>query len=201
MDYNAFSVNKETIKPETRKVVIFGECDTHGGVLDMKLNMSLDEHLVDAESYVMEMNDDSFSVTVDNLQPGTSYYYCYSAEFGNNYRLMTDVGVFTTLSDLPVVKTMPIEPTAFTQTSAVCWGRIIDEGSSPIVQRGIRYGVTTHPENDGVFVSTDSDEHDFCVIIEGLEPGTTYYYCAYAINEVGIGYGDIIQFNTLTLSK
>lgn len=196
IDYDAFFVTQETIKPETHKVAFFGECDSHG-VQGMKLSIGLDEHLVNAESYPMDVDNNSFSIIVDNLNPNTLYYYRYVIEFGDNNNLMTDVGVFTTLSDLPVVKTLPIEATAFTQTSAVCWGRIIDEGLSPIVQRGIRLGVTPTPDTDGAVFSTDADENDFCVIIDNLSPGTTYYYCAYAVNNEGVGYGDIIEFKTL----
>ena len=69
------------------------------------------------------------------------------------------------------------------------------EGSSPIIQCGICWGTTSDPIHNGVYSPSVSNEN-ILVALSELTPGTTYYYCAYAINNVGTGYGTILNFNT-----
>lgn len=293
IDYNTFSITEENIQPGAHNVMVSGEYDFLGEVTNMKLNIGLDEQLTDAESHSMNLDNQSFSVTVDNLKPSTSYYYCYVVEFDNNHKLLTDVDIFKTLSEKPVVRileahvvdstkisvkcivdddfgmditergicwnhtgnpslndnhvaqahpvnglgeytcditshplnppyyirayaknsmgtsysnevlpiekptveTLPTEASAITQTSATCMGRIVKEGSSPILQCGICWSTTSDPVNNGVFSPSVSNEN-ILVTLSELTPGTTYYYCAYAINNVGAGYGTIMNFNT-----
>ena len=299
IDYESFSITKEIIKPETRKVVISGEYDLVGEVSSMKLNMGQNEQLIDAESYLMNIDSQSFSVTVDSLSAGSLYYYCYVVEFIDGYKMLTEIGEFTTLSEKPLVKTleitavdatsfmvkclveddfgsaitergiywntdgnpgindhkvkheesgvgeyvckmenlepnmtyyvrayaknekglsyanevlhfqtMPLEiPTVetlsvedITQTTAVCWGKIVNEGSSAVNQRyGIRLGTTSDFSIDGALFSGNSDGDCFYVNFTDLLPNTTYYYCAYAVNDEGACYGDTLDFQTLSL--
>lgn len=296
IDYESFSITKEIIKPEIHKVVISGEFDLIGEVSSMKLNMGQNEKLIDAESYLMNIGSQSFSVTVDSLSAGSLYYYCYVVEFIDGYKMLTETDEFTTLSDKPLVRTLEVTavdsitfqvksiidddfgmaitergicwnhtgnpslddhrvahqengigeytcqisglelnttyfvrayakndmgtsyanevlgfktdnfemPTVetlpisdLTQTSVLCGGRIENEGSSPITERGIRWGVTPNPNIDGEFLPSNSNEDDFHVSLTGLTQSTIYYYCAYATNNEGIGYGDVIEFTTL----
>lgn len=300
IDYNTFSITEESIQPGTRSVTVSGEYSFVGVVKSMKLEIGLDEQLVDVESHSVDLDNQSFSATVDGLTPGTSYHYCYAVEFDNNHKLLTEVGAFTTLPlsgkpvvrtlevkaddsvtfqvkcivdedfgssitergifwgldnnpslnnsncvvhpenglgeyscqitgfelnttyfvrayaknemglsyaeevlgfktdayEKPIVETLPIDTTAFTQTSAVCKGRIVNEGSSPVIQRGICWGITPNPDIDGNYVPSVSNENDFEIVIEGLSPSTTYYFCAYAINDEGTGYGAVESFVT-----
>lgn len=293
IDYNTFSITEENIQPGAHNVMVSGEYDFLGEVTNMKLNIGLDEQLTDAESHSMNLDNQSFSITVDNLKPSKSYYYCYVVEFDNNHKLLTDVDVFKTLSEKPVVRildarvvdstkisvkcivdddfgmdisergicwnhtgnpslndnhvaqthpvnglgeytcditsnplnppyyirayaknsmgisysdevlpiekptveTLPTETGAITQTSATCKGRIEDEGSSPVTERGIYWGITPEPDN-WTYSPSGPNGDEFLVTLSELTPGTTYYYCAYATNNVGTGYGTILNFNT-----
>lgn len=294
IDYNTFSITEENILPEKNKVLVSGKYDFLGEVLNMKLNIGLDEQLADTESHLMNLENQSFFVTVEGLEPNISYYYRYVIEFNNQHKLLTDVGTFTTLSDKPevrtlevtavdtttiyvkcivdddfgmtitergicwnhtgnptiddnlvtdqynelgeytcritsvdlntpyfvrayakndmgpsygealqyafkkpTVETLPMGTTSFTQISATCCGEINDQGSSLVIQRGICWGVTPNLVVAGDYVPSDLNESNFCVTLTDLSPNTTYYYCAYAINNVGIGYGEIVPFTTL----
>lgn len=302
IDYDTFSITSESIQPDKRKVLVSGEYDFLGEVMSMKLNMGRNEQMTDAESYPVNLDNQSFSITVEGLEPYTHYKYCYAVEFDNNHKLLTDVGTFMTLSDKPevrtletkavdsitysvksivdddfgmgiiergvcwalannpsindnhvahqvnglgeytciisglelnttyfvrayakngiglsyaeevlcfeteafekpTVETLPMETSAYTQTSAYCCGKIKFEGSSPVTQRGICWSTTPNPDVDGNYVSSDTNENDFCALISNLLPSTTYYFCAYAINTAGTGYGKIRKFTTLDSNK
>ena len=269
-----------------------------GEVTGMKLNIGLNEQLADAESYPMHVENTTFDGSVDNLEAGTLYYYCFVVEFGSNYKKLTDIGSFTTLSEKPKVRTLKVialgdlsyqvkgvvdddggsnitergvcwnqtgnpqinsyssfvacptngigefncqidglelnstyyvrayaknekgiayanevlsfETDAFenpiietkpvsgiTQTSAICGGKIISEGSSPVTQYGICWGTSPDLDINGEHTSSQSNETEFSVTLTDLSPSTLYYICAYAINNEGIGYGETIGFSTL----
>ena len=298
IDYNTFSITEENIQPEIHKVLMSGEFDFQGEVMGMKLSIGINEQLVDAESHTMDLDNHSFSITVENLDPGTTYHYCYVVEFDKNHKFLTDVGVFTTLSDKPVVRTLEVtavdsvtfrvksivdddfgigikergicwglnnnptlgnnhvahhesglgeyscqitglelntnyyvrayakneigisyaeevlgfktnayeKPTVktiqidvneITQTSAVCRGQIVYEGSSPVAECGIRWSDASTPDINGEFLPSNTNESSFVVYLTDLLPSTTYYFCAYATNNEGIGYGEIVDFTTL----
>lgn len=308
IDYDTFSITDQTIQPEKDKVSISGTYDFLGEVMGMQLNIGLDEQLADAESHPMHLENQSFSVTVEGLEPGQPYHYCYLVEFDNNHKLLTDIGVFSTRADKPVVRTLevkaidsvsfrvksivdndfgmaitergvcwgltdnptlsgnhlahhengvgqyscnitglelgttyyvrayaknemglsyanevlrfetdsivtpphveeapivetlPVNTSSITQTSAVCKGRIISEGSSPVTQRGICWSTSSNPNINGNHSSINLDENEFEVTLTDLTPNTTYHFCAYATNSVGTSYGEDKTFKTLALN-
>lgn len=296
IDYNTFSITEENIQPGLQSVTVCGEFDFLGTVTSMKLNIGLEEQLTDAESHPVDLENQRFTVIVDELTPYTSYYYCYVIEFDKNHKMLTEVSRFTTLSDkplvrtlgfskvdhvtfrvkcsvendfgmpikergvcwnnsgdptyddstlicsetgtgeydclitglelnrfyfvrayarnemglsyaqevigfktddfgIPIVETLPMEETI--QTTVVCRGRVVNEGSSSVNQRyGIRLGTTPDFSVDGECFPGNPDGEIFYVSFDDLLPNTTYYYCAYATNNEATGYGDTIGFTT-----
>ncbi len=88
-----------------------------------------------------------------------------------------------------------------TSTGATLSGQIIEDGGSPITERGIQYSDIKTNLNLSVIspftTGTTYDKYD-CNIIN-LQSDKIYYYRAYAKNEQTIGYGEIYSFSTLTL--
>ena len=86
-----------------------------------------------------------------------------------------------------------------TSCQASFWGRTISDGGTPIIERGICLSTnaidsfTFHP---AIYVG--DFENLFLSIITPLLPNTTYFYKAYAINEIGTAFGDIKSFVTKT---
>lgn len=195
IDYNTFSITKETILPDKHSVSVSGEYDFLGEVTGMKLNIDRDDQLVDAESYPMNLENQSFSVTVEGLDPGTLYYYCLVVEFDNNHKLLTDIDNFTTLSDCPKVRTL--EVTAVDSTT-VCVKCIVDDDyGAAITERGICWNLTGTPTlSDNHVTHHQSCEGPYSCNISGLEYNKTYYVCAYARNANGVGYGEVLGFHT-----
>jgi len=97
----------------------------------------------------------------------------------------------------PLVRTG--EASAITYSSATLSGIIIDDGNSTISEKGIL--LSTHPlpqlgHPRTQILPIDENSSVFEVTIDQLEPDTTYFYRAYAINGVGTSVGTIESFET-----
>lgn len=95
---------------------------------------------------------------------------------------------------LPDLTTMAI--TGVSYTSAISGGEVTDEGSAPVVSKGVCWNTTADPTiannktieigGPGVFTSN----------ITLLTSNTMYYVRAYATSSIGTGYGNQITFTT-----
>lgn len=75
------------------------------------------------------------------------------------------------------------------------------EGESTVTSRGIVWGSSPNLTYD-IFDEIEIDGEgtgEFSIPLNMLPPSTTFYYRAFAANEEGIGYGDVIEFSTLDL--
>lgn len=99
---------------------------------------------------------------------------------------------------LPVVNTL--EVTYITPTTAVCGGKIVSNGGSAIIKRGINWSDNIDTLKNGIgngnyenyFIAKDT----FNFSMAGLTPGKTYYVRAFVKNSLGIAYGNINTFST-----
>lgn len=73
-------------------------------------------------------------------------------------------------------------------------GLIKDTGKKEITSYGFRWGTGRELGKDKKLDSSIEANKMFSATISGLEPGTIYYYQAYATNATGSGYGDIKTF-------
>jgi uncharacterized protein (TIGR02145 family) len=82
------------------------------------------------------------------------------------------------------------------QTTAQCGGTITSDGGAAVIHRGVCW------RSDSIPVYSDNKTYDgtgtgsFVSSITGLTRLTRYYVRAYAMNDAGIGYGDIDSFTT-----
>lgn len=95
---------------------------------------------------------------------------------------------------LPVVETYP--PSGVTAVSAIAAGNVTAAGGGNIIERGIFWGETPDLPSEGEVFAAGSGMGEFQVILEGLEKQTTYYVCAFAVNEKGMSTGEVISFTT-----
>jgi hypothetical protein len=88
-------------------------------------------------------------------------------------------------------------PTDITTTNAVASGTISSDGNSSVTESGFVYSsnVAQPTTADNKTKSTDTGK-TFTAKLTGLTSGTTYHLRAYAINEVGTGYGAVVDFMT-----
>ena len=125
----------------------------------------------------------AFTCTMTGLTDNTVYHVrAYATNsVGTNYG---EDRVFSTLAYLPPSVEI-LTPTGITYTSFTCSGNVTNEGSYPVVERGIGYSTTPIPSEEDTYIPIGSGSGTFDTIISGLTPNTTYYVWAYARNNIG----------------
>jgi hypothetical protein len=103
---------------------------------------------------------------------------------------------FTTLVDLPVVKTTAV--TAVTKTDAVSGGEVTYDGGGTVTARGLVWGLTANPTIADNLIAGGTGTGVFVSNLTGLTKFTTYNVRAFATNSAGTAYGSNIQFTTLS---
>ena len=83
-----------------------------------------------------------------------------------------------------------------TDSSATVGGEVTDDGGASVTERGACYNTSSNPTiTDNSFLS-GSGTGAFDCNLKGLNKAMQYYYKAYAMNSVGIGYGEQKSFTT-----
>lgn len=136
----------------------------------------------------------SFNATIYGLAPATSYYIrayatnIIGTSYGNQFQFTTSPQI------IPTVATTDVS--AITATSAISGGNVISQGLTPVTQRGVCWSTIPNPTINNSHTNDGADIGTFVSFVTGLNPVTTYYLRAYAINSTGIAYGSVIQFTT-----
>jgi uncharacterized protein (TIGR02145 family) len=89
------------------------------------------------------------------------------------------------------------EPFDISEVTAVVGGNVVDHGGLDVSLRGLAYTTDIDNGGDWTEIPFGSGMGSYSAMIEGLEPGTTYYVRAYAANSAGTGYGEILSFTTV----
>ncbi|MBQ6068327.1 MAG: hypothetical protein IJK84_02395 [Bacteroidales bacterium] len=144
------------------------------------------------------------AVTLDQLSKGYGIRFESDSLYESLVYNLADVPLGTKEFDmgevylvgpsLPMVSATGIVD--ITAISAHCYGTIDNEGNSTIVEQGFVYSTMQYPTVDNYRVSASLGGDDFDCVLD-LEPHTTYYVRAYAVNAMGIGYSDQLVVTTL----
>ncbi len=123
------------------------------------------------------------------------------AGFKNTHKIVFTLVILMLLSGSCMKKEVPVLETwdvlLVTITSAVSGGTVIDEGSSSVISQGVCWSTEPEPTIQDFKTSEMTGQKQFSSSIKGLRGGTKYYVRAYAVNDVGIGYGNEVTFTTL----
>lgn len=98
---------------------------------------------------------------------------------------------------LPSLTTDPVSN--LTQTSVTFNGTIINEGAPAYHERGFVYSTSAQPtidNNAGRVTSAQNGQAIFSNNVSGLSANASYYVRAYAINTIGVAYGNDVAFIT-----
>jgi len=97
-------------------------------------------------------------------------------------------------TSIPTVTTSSV--TNIFTTSASCGGNVIHDGSAAITAKGVCWDTTSSPTVTDSSTINGTGEGTFTSAITGLNASTHYYVRAYAVNSVGIGYGNEVTFDS-----
>lgn len=102
----------------------------------------------------------------------------------------------------PTIPTLTTDSiTQITDTTAFGGGNIIDDGGSSVTVRGLCWSITPNPDTSSNKSSNGNGSGAYTSNLSGLSANITYYVRAYAINNVGIAYGEERQFTTTNISN
>jgi uncharacterized protein (TIGR02145 family) len=138
----------------------------------------------------------SFSTTLPNLAPNTTYYIRAFAtnEVGTGYGSEIKVTTFSGTA-IPTLTTIPISD--ITSTTAKSGGIITGDCGSVVTSKGVVWSTSPNPTISlNTKTSNGTGTGSFNSSLTGLTPNTTYYVKAYATNSSGTGYGNEVTFKT-----
>jgi uncharacterized protein (TIGR02145 family) len=95
---------------------------------------------------------------------------------------------------IPTISTIDIS--SISDTSAQSGGKITSNGHATVTEKGVCWSTNQTPSISDKKTSDGKDTNSYKSNLTGLEPNTKYYLRAYATNEKGTGYGEIISFTT-----
>ncbi len=141
-------------------------------------------------------NSKTFSSKMIDLLPNSTYYVRAFVENEGGVSYGNEVSFTTKLTSLPNVVTNSV--TSITTSSAICSGQVLDDGGYTIFENGICWATSINPTynySSHSFYSTPGIG-SFDINVSNLQPNTTYFYRAYAINSKGFSYGENKTFTT-----
>lgn len=136
----------------------------------------------------------SFSYIIRSLDYNTNYYVRAFATNSQGTAYSAPVK-FLTSAGVPKVTTG--NATKIEGYSAHLGGTIENNGGSGIKLRGICISENPNPTYPGRCIVTMNTSNNYIIDFDGLDSETTYYYRAWAENDLGIGYGEEKSFTSL----
>ena len=100
----------------------------------------------------------------------------------------------TDTAKAPVVTTQAV--TNVVQTTATGNGTVVSDGGAEVTERGVCWNTTGDPTLADNHANNGTGIGSYSVYINGLNPYTLYHVRAYAINRVGVSYGNDVSFLT-----
>jgi uncharacterized protein (TIGR02145 family) len=135
-----------------------------------------------------------FSTTIKGLKSGSIYYIRPYAQNSRDVFYGAEI-IFATLGS-PSVITSAV--TGITPIGATSGGNIESDGGSAITEKGICWSKQIDPTIDDSRTLEGTGTGVFVSNFTSLEPGTLYYVRSYAVNKIGVAYGNLLSFTTLT---
>lgn len=189
-----FDLSREDLTIGTTSASIVGTY-VYSGAID-EITVCVSEDGVHPATFVADINGKNFTVEMTGLRPATSYQYYYSVDYGFSKPFTTEAKTFTTLSESPTVRTIDVMSIDSTTVRVNC--ETVSDGGVEITERGVCWNTYGNPNLDDeslTYVSAGLGQYS--CRISGLVLSTKYYVRAYAKNASGIGFGEVLEFETL----
>lgn len=145
--------------------------------------------------------ENGFTCTLTGLSKTTTYYArSYAKTSEGKYFYGNEVS-FTTKEHVTVPTVSTGEAENITEKSVEVSGNIVSTGYSTVTEYGHVLGLDRNINKDGSYLwktkyGPIDSQTGFTSTFNQLEPNTMYYVRAYATNDQGTVYGDVINFKT-----
>ena len=190
-----FEIVTEKVTPQATSASIKGTVKCSVSIEEMAVILSTDEAMSEADQFNVQLDGTSFSITIDNLIPGTVYFYHYIVKFGSDKEFVTDNKSFSTVSTPPIVQSLEI--IRVNEHAVRLKGLVVSDGGKEVTERGVCWNTYGDPNTDDSYqIYTGNNTGEFTCQVYDLESETIYYLRAYAKNEIGIGYGEVFEYTT-----
>lgn len=138
-----------------------------------------------------------YSCNMNDLAANTTYYV---RAYAKNIKGVAygEEKSFTTFNNL-TVSTGSVSN--ITTSSATGSGNVTSDGGSTVTERGICWSTSHNPTISASHQSNGTGTGNYTVNMTSLNPNTTYYVKAYAINSQGTAYGEEVNFTTNAISE
>ena len=138
----------------------------------------------------------SFSTNLLNLKSSTTYFVrAYATNmWGTNYG--EELSFTTLVEHAPSVEILPA--TEISYTSFVCNGDVTDSGTYSVTARGFCWSTEPDPVMTGEHLHVGNGAGAFSALLADMQPETTFYVRAYAVNAAGVTYSTPITVSTLS---
>ena len=146
-----------------------------------------------------EIYDLSFILKIWNIHPSQwEKIETINVQLLTNHKRLSDEPFYIyneeTSVTIPTVTTSSVSDIA--ETSVTVGGNVTDNGGATVTERGVCWSTSENPETTDNKKQVGSGTGSFSTSVTGLQPTTTYYVRAYAINSEGIAYGSQVSFTT-----
>ncbi len=138
----------------------------------------------------------NFTSLITGYSPNTTYYVRAYATNSIGTTYGNEVS-FTTPAIASTITTSAMS--AITSSTAFSGGNITADGGGAITARGVCWNTASAPTISNNKTTDGTGIGSYVSTITSLNPGTTYFLRAYAINSVGTSYGNEVTFTTLAL--
>lgn len=195
LETDSFKIENEKIQQDSNVFVFSGTYDFPVDIDGLKLFIDEANTMVNATGYKATLDGNSFSVRVNGLNPGKTYYYRYFIEYEKTKNFFTEINHFETQSQKPSVKINEVLTIDSTAIRIKC--EVLADGGADITGRGICWNTYGDPNIDDNVVSSNTlGVGEYNCNLAGLNPATQYFIRAYAKNSVGISYSDEFTYAT-----
>ena len=137
----------------------------------------------------------SFEIALRDLESGKTHFIRTFATTAKD-TVYSEQKQFITLS-APKMETIVL--TEITAVSVKTGGNVIMDFGKEVTERGVCFSKTVENPTiaDTKLVHPEKGLGTYEILIDKLTKNTEYYVRAYAINNQGVGYGEVIKFKTL----
>lgn len=143
-----------------------------------------------------------FSAVIEEFEPGKTYYVrafvdCDLNGNGSSTYSYSEQLTFVSDAVAPLVTTNEVADADVLSETATVYASVTSDGGSEVTERGFVWSKKTGPTLENAeSIKSGSGAGNFSATLTDLSIDTEYYLRAYAINAIGLTYGEEVTFKT-----